>query len=383
MEESRLVAAPIYKMTSSADFRSDSFPELQRDVDVLRRAVELLAQRLPPTWQLEVDEELRAADRGVDAVVRLRGPDGAERRLVVEARRLLSTRDVPAVLSKLEVARDALGMDDAVPLVIARYLAPTTRERIAQEGAAYADATGNLLVALDRPALFVRDAGAARDPWRGPGRPRGTLKGPPAARVVRALVDFAPPFTVPELAVRAGASTGATYRVVDFVEEEGLLERERRGPILEVRWRALLERWSDDYGFERSNTVATFLEPRGLGALLERLRDAPDLRYVVTGSLAAARIAPWAEARLAALYVDDLRGAAARLELRPVERGANVVLAAGDYDVVVDRAAQDDGILYAAPSQVAVDLLGGPGRSPGEAEALMRWMEAHELDWRR
>jgi hypothetical protein len=359
------------------------FPEPQREVDVLRRAIDLLAQRLPPTWEITAEEEARVAGRRFDAIVSVRAPDGSERRLLVEAKRLLSTRDVPAVLADLRAAGEALGMQDAVPLLIGRYLAPTTRERIVQEGGAYADATGNLWLALDRPALFVRDAGAPSDPWRGPGRPRGTLQGPPAARVVRGLVDFREPFTVPELAQRAGASTGATYRVVDFAEGEGLLERRRRGPIETVRWRALLERWSDDYGLDRSNSTATFLEPRGLRALVDRLQGAADLRYALTGSLAAERLAPGADPRLATLYVDDLQQAAQRLELRPAQRGANVVLAAGDYDVVFDRLAEVDGVRYAAPSQAAVDLLSGPGRNPAEAEALLEWMQAHADEWRR
>ena len=92
----------------------------------------------------------------------------------------------------------------------------------------------------DRPALLLRDRGEDRDPWRGPGRPRGTLQGPPAARVVRALIDFAPPYTIPDLAERARASTGATYRVIELLEQERLLERQRYGPITDVRWRALL-----------------------------------------------------------------------------------------------------------------------------------------------
>jgi hypothetical protein len=369
-------------MANSADSREVEFPEPKREAEVLQRALAALEQRLPPTWRMAADER-PPADRGVDAVLHMRAPDGTERALVVEAKRLVGTRDVPAIVSRLNAARRGLGLEEAVPLLVARYLAPATRDRITEEGAAYADATGNLRIEFDRPALFVRDAGAARDPWRGPGRPRGTLQGPPAARVVRGLIDFPPPYTVPELAERTGASTGATYRVVDFVEELGLLGRERRGPIRDVKWRRLLERWSDDYGFARSNTVTTFLEPRGLRALADRLRDASDLRHVVTGSMAAARLAPWAEPRLATLYVTDPAQAAERLGLRDADRGANVALAAGDYEVVFQRAVASEGIVYAAPSQVAVDLLSGPGRSPGEAEALLRWMEANERDWRR
>jgi hypothetical protein len=209
------------------------------------------------------------------------------------------------------------------------------------------------------------------------------LQGPPAARVVRALIDFAPPYTVPELSERAGASTGATYRVVEFLEDQGLVERQRYGPIGDVQWRRLLERWSKDYGFGQSNTVATFLEPRGLRALTDRLVGGLNIDYVVTGSLAAERVAAYAPARLATLYVRDIRATAEALELRSTETGANVALASGKYDVVFDRTEMVDGVRFAALSQVAVDLLTGPGRNPSEATALLEWMSANETAWRR
>lgn len=72
------------------------------------------------------------------------------------------------------------------------------------------------------------------------------------------------------------------------------MERERYGPIGEVQWRRLLERWSKDYGFVQSNTAATFLEPRGLSALIDRLAGRSDSDYVATGSLAAKRVDPYA-----------------------------------------------------------------------------------------
>jgi hypothetical protein len=125
------------------------------------------------------------------------------------------------------------------------------------------------------------------------------------------------------------------------------------------------------------------LEPRGLAALTHRLASLPDLDYVVTGSLAADRVAAYAPARLATLYVRDLPAAAEALELRRTDVGANVALATGAYDVVFDRSETIDGLRVAALSQVAVDLLTGPGRNPGEATALLDWMEADESRWRR
>jgi hypothetical protein len=36
----------------------------------------------------------------------------------------------------------------------------------------------------------------------------------------------------------------------------------------------------------------------------------------------------------------------------------------------------------ASPSQVAVDLLTGPGREPSEGEELLLWMKGNEAAWR-
>lgn len=375
------------KLPSSVSYRTAGFRgslNPLNDADLLREGVEALRLRLPAPWALEVRGRDQGADGPLDALLDLSGPDGTRTAIAVEVKRLMNTRDVPGVVERLRRSSSEAGVGaDVSPVIIARYLAPATRERIAAEGAGYADATGNVFLALERPALFLRDRGADADPWRGPGRPRGTLKGLPAARVVRALVDFAPPYSVPDLADRAGASRGATYRVVEFLEEEDLLVRERYGPITTVRWRAALERWSQDYGLMTSNTVRTFLEPRGLKALTQRLGASENVDYVLTGSLAAEHLAPYAPARLATLYVRDTTGVAEGLGLREVESGTNVALVSTTYDVVFERSEVVGGLRMAAASQVAVDLLTGPGRNPSEAIALMDWMEANEDAWRR
>lgn len=346
-------------------------------------ALNIFRSCLPETWACQIESEVRRADVVLDAVVTLKAPDGSSTMLAVEAKRLVAMRDVPDQLTQLRSLIDRAGLTEAAPMLVARYLPPSTRERLEREGVAYADATGNLRVAVEQPALFIRNVGEDRDPWRGPGRPRSTLKGAPAARVVRALVDFAPPYSVPELVERAGASTGATYRVVELLEQEDLLQRKPRGPISDVGWRRLVERWSQDYSFQRSDVVQSFLLPRGVEAVPEALRTLDESSYVLTGSLAAQAYEPYAPPRLAMVYVTDITEVADRLELRAVERGANVLLAANRDEVAFVRAQVIDGVAIAAPSQVAVDLLTGPGRSPGEGRALLDWMEVDESRWRR
>lgn len=116
---------------------------------------------------------------------------------------------------------------------------------------------------------------------------------------------------------------------------------------------------------------------------MEGLAAVRGLTYAVTGSLAAQRRASYAPPRLATIYVDDPMLAVDSLGLRRVDAGANILLGVPASDVVYDRTVLADGVRYAATSQVAVDLLTGPGRNPAEAQELLDWMEKNESAWRR
>ncbi len=355
-----------------------------RVVDVVRRSLDHLIGRFPASWLLEVRAEVRVANRSIDAIVDLVASDRTEARLVVEAKLTVEPSEVSALISQ---ARDlaALLDNDRSPsalIVVARYLSRPVRNRLDEAGIGYADATGNLLLRLERPALFIRDIGADRDPWRGPGRPRGTLKGATAARLVRALADFAPPFSVPELAKRSETSIGATYRMVEFLEREDLITREPRSPISRVDWRGIVQRWGDDLGTGQLDRMSLYLEPRGLPALLSNLATAGDLRYVLTGTLAARYYEEHVPSRLAVLYADPVEPLIEHLGLRESPAG-NVLVGVPMDGVAFARAStKGAGLVVAAPSQIAVDLLGGPGRGPGEAEALLDWMERNPGAWR-
>lgn len=353
----------------------------EREIDIARLALAQISDRLPTGWSTGALNVAEVPDVQADFVAQLTAPDGTQGLLIIEVKRYPEVRDLPRVVEGLRYL--SATTRPGIPILAGRYLTPSVRSWLEDHDISYVDATGNLRIASGQPALFLRDRGADKDPWRGPGRPLGNLQGQSAARTVRALIDLPEPLTVPELVRRAGTSTGTTYRVVEFLEREALLERQPRGPITNVKWRQIIERWSQDYGFQTSNAVAGYLEPRGLQTLLAHLRDTPDLRYALTGSVAAHRFAPYAPARLAAIYVDDAQRAATELALRPVDSGANVLLATPECDVVFERTASADGLRFVAPAQAAVDLLTGPGRNPAEAHALLDWMENNERSWRQ
>jgi hypothetical protein len=162
-----------------------------------------------------------------------------------------------------------------------------------------------------------------------------------------------------------------------------LIDRDARGPVRSVDVSALLRRWAESYDVFKANSAAAFLAAAGPGAVLERLAsDAGAGRVAITGSFAAVRRAPVAAPAFLTVYCDDVAAVANKLRLLPADTGANVALLR-PYDPVVwigtDR---DDGLTYAAVSQVAIDCLTGNGRMPAEGEALLGWMSENEPQWR-
>lgn len=365
---------------------------LLNEGQILQAALDELTKRLPVGWTAEIQfEEAGRGPLRADAVITIATPDGKRANLYAETKRSLVTKDLNAIVDRLRSFIDAVPEQKqgiaVAPLVVSRYLAPPLQAWLTERDVPYADAAGNMRIALREPALFLRDTGAQKDPWRGPGRPKGNLTGRSAARVVRALVDFRPPYTVPYLMKLAGTPSGNTYRAVDFIEEQDLLTRGGDGKVQNVRWRQLLERWSKDYSFSQLAGVSTYLAPRGLPDLLNRLAGLTENdqagRYAVTGSLATPKWEAYAPARNAMIYAEKPDQLAALADLRRVDAGANVIMAPADETAAFDRCQRLDGAVIVAPSQATVDLLTAPGRGPEEGRALLDWMEKNEPVWRQ
>ena len=349
-----------------------------------------LRRRLPPGWSLErLGQELPVGTggSGVDAALALTDPKGESATIIVEARgQPLEARAVGSLLHRsqrlLDDSTELAGPDGSrCFMVISPFLGPSTKERLADAGLSYADATGNLRFVTGRPAVFIETEGAVRNPWR-ENVPLRSLQGRRSARVVRAFLDYRPPYGTRELAVLSDNAPASISRVAELLERDAIIERAGpRGAIVSVDWKRLLHRWAVDYDFSTANRMIPCLEPRGLPRLFDKLRES-EFRYAVTGSFAGNRYAPLAEPRLATVYVADLGDAMNRLGLRPADTGGNVLIGQPFDPVVFDRTERDDGITYARVTQVVADLLAGPGRGPAEAEGLIEWMAANEEAWR-
>lgn len=354
--------------------------EREESETLLEQALEVLVGLLPPGWTVERGQGPPQDDRLPDERFFVKDRGGTGRAILVDAR----DRTTPAELDKSyndpivrRMRRDA----GSPILVVSRYLSPRSREVLEAAGINYLDLTGNARITIDYPGLSVRTQGAQREPTPRR-RPERGISGPAAGRIIRALADFTPPYSVTRLAELAGVSAGYCSRTLQVLEREALIRRDRRGTVEEVDWPAMLRRRGNAVPLFVKERTETYIARSGVQGALEALRDLEDQEYAVTGSFAAARIKAVAAPVGLAIYSLEPDALAAALNLLPAEQGADVRLVRPADAGVFARSSTSDRIRWVAPSQVVLDCLGGTGRMPQEGEAVLEWMIEHEDEWR-
>lgn len=348
---------------------------------LIDRAMDWLTGVLPSSITVERSKrQVAGADDRVhlEALIEIRGNNGTTATIAVEAKRRVSPREAEALLSGVAGAIAHIG--GVKLLVVAEWLSPRTREILVARGIDYLDLTGNALINLEYPTVFLRTAGSARDPLPVP-QGQARLRGPKAGRLVRMLADVAPPYGVRELAAIAELAPGYVSRLLDTLDREGIVDRGPRGQVLAVDLSALLRRYCQSYDLFSANHARSFVAQRGTAAVLRALRELEG--PVITGSYAAVRVAPVAAPALLAIYCTAPSELATPLGLLPTDSGTDVVLLQPADPVVWQGTTTEDGLIYAAPTQVAMDCLSGNGRMPAEGEALLEWLTKNEPRWQR
>jgi len=314
---------------------------------------------------------------------------GMASRVLVEAKTDLSPAHARNVLApKVRLMQQLTG--DAAVLVIAPWLSPRTRQELEQRHYGYLDLTGNVSFRLTRPLVVIRTEGARHDP--APQRPAGRpqLGGSKAGRLVRFLADYRPPYRALDITKATGLSQPYVSRLLDALENEALIARERR-TIIEVDWAGIIRARAEQLDLLGSSDAVAMLAPQGLHRVLDALsqniepyQEKPG-PLAVTGPYATAEVAPTASGGQLMLYVEHDAVSPVRRELGllgPASGGADVLLLRSPDPVVFERRRTVGGLPHVALSQLAIDSLAGPGRMPAEGEAVLQYMADHEKDWR-
>lgn len=365
--------------------------------DLREQGIERLLALLGPGWTSSSynvgtapgDGSVRRADDGIDAVIALQSPGNGSSSgpVLVEVKQQLSPIEVArSIAPKAALARRLTG--EISYLVISDWLSPRTQAALTDYGLGYVDLTGNASFRLARLGVSIKVAGQRQSPRVN--RPQGRgIGGRQAGALVRALIDVGPPYRAGELAEATGLALPYVSRLLDTIEQMGLLVRERR-LVVEVDWVELLGARSTTYRLNKAAPSHRFATKSGTDEVLRRLAgDVPGLgRLAITGSYAARRVAPLTIGGQLMFYasVTDLLQLCKSLNVLPAsERGPADLLVYPEPNPASATWAGvtlDAGLPYVALSQTALDCIGGSGRMPSEGAAVLEYMKNNELTWR-
>jgi hypothetical protein len=335
---------------------------------LLREGLAALGEILPTGYSF-AKSSLRKREVQADAWILVRNQAKESVTCLVVARRRVETRDLAAIAATVARAPNPA-------LLVSTYLAPVVKEKLRGFGIGFWDLAGGARILLKDIGLRIERDGSTSANVSSEHAVR-SLCGEMAGRVARALVDISPPYALGVLADHSRVPPSYASRVVAFLGDAGLLQRQPRGKIEEVVWREILRRWSLDAPLQARGESFGFTSARGIPDFLARLGPSGFL-HALTGEIAFATVASTPLPDTAVAYVDDVQAAVDQFALHPAEDSANIILAKPIDRSVFLRSTETAGLRLVSPSLMMADLADRPC-----FDSALAWMADNESAWRR
>src|SRR5580704_7609584 len=250
--------------------------------------------------------------------------------------------------------------------VVAERLAEHVRSELIQAGCAYADATG--AAHIDVPGLYTHTDGSPRRRKTLAPTPPGI--GVVAVRVIQTLLaDPGQTWAARDLAQRAGCSVGEAHRVLNRLQDEGLVSAQGNGRTLRrtipnagelLDWLATVP--SARRIRERQYAYLYDSDPAKLASTISAHAFQSHLLYAFSGAAAAhifgAKVTTSIPVTMLRIAPDvPLLEACSVLQAMPVDSGANLLLVRDLGDVGTHDRQFNGPAPLAPPARVWLDML--------------------------
>lgn len=272
-------------------------------------------------------------------------------------------------------------------IVVSRFIGQRASDIFWEAGISYVDTYGNYGILCDNPLIRIRNRVLTKDPDP-PERSIASLRGPRNAAIILALYKAPESFKVRTIAERSGANIGNVSRLLQFLAEQGLAEKNSAGEVVSIDKETLLRSWSEAWNPFGSDTCYTYVAPYGTDSLLKSMSkiswgDALSIegdRFALSGAQSVAEYAATYPSDVVKIYADDPFAFAQKFDLVQTNVGARILIAKpkGDYPFKVSArpAKYNTMILPAVAVEAAcADLLNGPGREPSLAEDVIAFLK--------
>lgn len=352
------------------------------ETPLVRTIIRELRATLPRGWSASWRPTARPGE--ADGVVTFLAPEGQNLSFLMQVK----ARYSGAVGTLVDQAVKRSEQIRLPALLAVEYANPALRHACEAAGVSFVDTTGWIWIDdTGPPGLVIRSQGAQRSPVIRP-NVMSRLDGPGAGRVIRKLweINAGFPIGVRDLAQQAGVAAGTVSKVLPALESYGAVTRDSAGRVSARDRRLLVQRWTQDYDFRRSNRrVGSFLAPRGLHVVNQKIQTIPKgFRISSTGPGAAAflladqdliAVLPVTTAAYYAQDVDALAEIFGIVE-SPQPAAANVIIAEPrdltDSDLLPAFGGGPSSVYSAPPVQVIADLATMGGRYPELAEQVLQ-----------
>ena len=292
-----------------------------------------------------------------------------EKLLIVEIKSVGEPRFIEQAISQLKLYTD--GVDNSYPIVASSYLSEKSRDVCKKLNVGYIDLAGNIFI--DLPYIHIeKESEKAKIAEK---KRQKNLFSPISTRIVRTLlVHPSSDWSIKSLSKKTGASLGYTHRVVERLLDKKILYRDNSFRLKLEDPKQLLEEWSKNY-YYRQNTIYplyTFEKNKDLFfKKLLHISKSNNFKYALTLHSGAHIIAPYVRFTEIHFYIDSpVETWKEKLDLRPVESGANVYLLK-PYDLGVFQDIQTINELKVVSNiQLYLDLYNYPKRGREQAEFL-------------
>ncbi len=339
------------------------------EIEIHQRLQKKLKFLLEPLEIVKITQEQDVQKKfKADVVVKTKYKN-KEKNLVIEIKSMGEPRIIEQAISQLKLLTN--NIDNSYPIVASSFLSEKSREICKQLNVGYIDLLGNIYI--DLPYLHIDKQSKETIPTEK--KKQKQLFSPIATRIIRTLLlEPNNEWTIKSLSEKTQVSLGYTHRVIERLTDDLFIERNENYRLMFKDKSRLLDTWRESYSFENNSIKSFYTFEKNKDILFKKIDEQAnsiESQYALTLHSGASFVAPFVRYTDIHMYVESkIDQWVKKLDLRPVESGANIYLIL-PYDKGVFQGLQTiNGKKIVSNIQLYLDLYNYPKRGREQADFL-------------
>jgi len=288
---------------------------------------------------------------------------------VIEVKSIGEPRHIEQAITQVKLLSKEI--PNSYPVVASSFISETSREICKKLNVGYIDLLGNIYI--DLPQIHIEKE--SKKTKQVEKKKQKRLFSPVATRIIRSLLsEPSEKWTIQSLSEKSEVSLGYAHRVVEKLKDKKFLERNNNYKLILMDKSRLLDIWRDNYTFKSNKIYSYYTFEKNKNALFNKIKKISrsiSSQYALTLHSGAAFIAPYVRYTDVHLYIkSNMEEWIQKLDLRPVESGANIYLIKPYDEGVMQNLQTIKENKIVSNIQLYLDLYSYPKRGREQAEKI-------------